>query len=289
MRVLKLNKSYLEQMEKLNSKRKVFNINNKDFFCEYNNSNFAAQLFLRKRVRMLMSGELPIGYIWIEPESKDVNRINSMYVQNDDKDKEVIFYDTLLKSLPKNKINLYSCSINKNNENMLKSLMFSVKSGTITLKKEIKDHVNVNVPNNISFKAFEKNVDERLRCEVQNGIFKNNKRIPLSVDDIFFDETQDYYLENASLFIYLDKICIGYGQLMMENENITVVNFGLLEEYRGKGFGVYLLDKLIDIAKGLNFHEVYIKVSAQNTRALSLYKKMGFNEYSKINDYCYIT
>lgn len=293
-KVVRLNKYSLDILRELNNNREFFNKSNEEFFSIYDNSNFPSQIFIRRRVRLLFKGDVAIGYVWIEPYEKDVNKIKALYIEGDYKEASIKeAYEFLLHSLPKKKIYIYSCLQNDLNEKLLKDLLFSLKGATITLKRNIEDYYDTKFQpierEHISTRAFIRDKDEELRCKIQNEIFKNNKRIPLSIDDIYFDEAQEYYIEEGALFLYYKEQCIGYGQLMLDHEKPLIVNFGLIEEYRGSGFSKILMNLLLRKAAMLNYKECFIKVSSSNEKALGLYKSSGFTIHEEETEYYYFT
>lgn len=294
-KVIRLSKYYLNELRKLNSNRELFNKCNDDFFSIYDTSSFASQIFIRRRVRLLLKDDVVLGYVWIEPFDKDINKIKSLYVEGDYNDASICeAYEFLLDTLPKKKCYIYNCLQNKINEKLLKYLLFSVKDSTISLIKSIDsydenfklDSIN---SEGIYTRTFMRDKDEELRCRIQNDIFKSNKRIPLSVDDIYFDEAQDYYMNDCALFLYYNDQCIGYGQLMLDHNIPLIVNFGIIEEYRGKGFSKVLLSKLLNKASMLDYKECLIRVSSNNDKALNLYKSFGFKVYEEAAEYYYFT
>ena len=125
--------------------------------------------------------------------------------------------------------------------------------------------------------------DEELRCKIQNSVFSATTRIPLEVEDIQNDIEQDYYMEDLSLFIKLNNIAIGYGQIIFNRDMYIVVNFGILKEFRGYGFGKILLNELINAAKKMQINELFIRVEENNYSALKLYNWIGFKSKSIIN------
>ena len=63
----------------------------------------------------------------------------------------------------------------------------------------------------------------------------------------------------------------------------TVVNFGILKEFRNYSFGKILLNDLIQSAKNKNICDLYIRVEETNYTALKLYNWIGFTPKSIIN------
>jgi len=90
-------------------------------------------------------------------------------------------------------------------------------------------------------------------------------------------------MEDLSLFIKLNNIAIGYGQIIFNRDMYTVVNFGILKEFRGYGFGKILLNELINAAKKMQINELFIRVEENNYSALKLYNWIGFKSKSIIN------
>ena len=135
---------------------------------------------------------------------------------------------------------------------------------------------------NINFKIFTKREDEGLRCFIQNSVFKDNDRIPLVPYDIKLEEEEDYYINDLCVFIMIGNVTIGYGQVISKKDLYTIVNVGILDEYRNKGYGEMLIKYLIYLCYKKHISQVTINVDVNNYKAFNLYKKMGFEEYGKI-------
>lgn len=161
----------------------------------------------------------------------------------------------------------------------------------ILLNMEATTFGNIYRKEDIIFKHFIEGEDEELRCKIQNSVFYDKNRIPLSTNDITDEEYEDYYINNFGVFICKnDGQAIGYGQVIYSNGAYTIVNLGIIEPYRHKGYGELLLKYLIELCSKNSIKYVYIKVERENANALSLYKKVGFKEdnpivtwYKKIN------
>ena len=74
-----------------------------------------------------------------------------------------------------------------------------------------------------------------------------------------------------------DKVT-GYAGMWHIIDEGDITNIAVLPEYRNKGFGGTLLEKLISygIENGLSFLTLEVRVS--NTAAINLYRKNGFYE-----------
>ena len=185
-------------------------------------------------------------------------------------------YKFLLDTLKKNCSVTYLCESNNYNYEILKNLGFIKKDGMLILYLNMTENIPLVLHENLQFEVLKKGRDEHIRCEIQNNIFKEDTRVPLAVEDIYFDEVQSYYFDKGSVFLKKDGRHIGYGQVIIEHNIPVIVNFGILKEYRGKGYSKSLLTYLLKIIQYNGFNNVKIKVKSTNKVALNLYKGIGF-------------
>ncbi|MBE6644962.1 MAG: GNAT family N-acetyltransferase [Ruminococcaceae bacterium] len=54
------------------------------------------------------------------------------------------------------------------------------------------------------------------------------------------------------------------------------ISLTVLREYWGRGIGSHLMQMMIDFARGAGIEILYLEVRADNNRALSVYRKFGF-------------
>lgn len=271
----KLNDKNLNCFIELNKRRKIFNALNKDFFDVYNNTSLIKKFFIKKNVRIFRFNKEYAGYAWIEKKHKDIVEINAMYIEKKYGLKAGI-YKTILNYFNKGYRFLYNCEKNDYNYPVLKRLGFNVIKGSMQLKIQLENLRLVKKADDITVKKFVKSQDENIRCCIQNEIFDSAGRIPLSVEDIYYDETQDYYVDDGSFFIKKCDLIIGYGQYILENNIVTIVNFGIAKKYRKKGYGKYFLTYILNALKEKGYKDVYIKVDMSNIPAINLYTGIGF-------------
>lgn len=72
--------------------------------------------------------------------------------------------------------------------------------------------------------------------------------------------------------VYFNKKAIGYG-LVRINDNKVWISGGIFKEYRGKGYGKQLFQKLCNV---VDPEPVYLEVLKNNTVAYNLYQRIGF-------------
>lgn len=161
---------------------------------------------------------------------------------------------------------------------------FEKRASNIMLKIDI-SNFNKKNNENFTFTPFVKGRDEGIRCKVQNEIFYEENRIPLKTKDIVYECNRKAFLGDLAFFELKDDTIIGYGQILLLKDKYTIANFGIIEEFRGKGYGEALLIHILNQAKIKGLKEVYIKVKSDNINAINLYKKTGFEEASEISIY----
>ena len=91
------------------------------------------------------------------------------------------------------------------------------------------------------------------------------------------DSSVNYLAELEGKII--GKIRIG----ICDNEG-SIYGFGILPDFRGRGYGRATLICAIDILKSKNPHSIFLEVATENKNALGLYESCGFEETS-VMDY----
>lgn len=298
--VEKLSVHNMDKFKELNKRRFLKETYDKDFFQFYNNEKFFTKMILKKFVKLFTINGAVIGYIWydvpldipikiwslyfdtdyldyIDASTLDIfNRASLSYEATDNfKDNLVLtklgFAKVTPSILMKLDLNAY------NREKECEFLLNSLSHNTL-LKPYIKNHKV-----NITFEKMKISIDEGIRCNIQNEIFSDKCRLPLEIADVENDIQQDYYIEDLSIFIKLNGSPIGYGQVIYTRNMYTVVNFGIIEEFRSLGFGKLLLDNLIKRCKDKQYNELYIRVEENNINAVKLYSWSGFKFKLVIN------
>lgn len=278
----KLTKNKLNHLIQLNERRSIFNPLNEDFFKVYDNVSFAEQILLRNQVQLLKYIDEFIGYIWVRKCKRRQYQILSLYIP---KEITKIQYDNnYFKDAFRKGTELeYQCEKNNFNFSLLDEVGFKMQEGAVELIKIIDSEYHIIVPPEIAFESFLRGIHEEKRCNLQNEIFKNNNREPLIVEDIYYDVTQEYFWDKGSIFIKYRNTYIGYGQIILDDNSPTIVNFGILQEYRSLGYGELLLSYLLNLLYKNGYGDVKLKVNPANYQAYGLYLKLGFvkrREYS---------
>lgn len=238
----------------------------------YNDLNFIKKLFYKNQILMILFDNQYIGYIYFEHSSMDTIIINDLYIKSEFI--KLVKINNIKKF--EDKIIAYQSYEDEITKDILINNYFSKSKVTKLLKYDLNSKIKILNNDSISFRIFIPNRDEELRCKIQNEIFNDTGREPLHVKDIKYEESQSYYKKDLCIFILLNNKEIGYGQIVYNKSMYMVVNFGILKEYRGLGYGQYLLEHIINTAYDIKLTELYIRVDYSNYKALNLYNKIGF-------------
>lgn len=238
----------------------------------YNGLNFFKKLLYKNKIIMILVDSKYVGYVYFERFSIDTIFINDLYIK--DEFLEIVNLNSI--KIFKDKVLFYQTFEDDLTKKILINNKFTKSETTMLLKYDLNIKIKIKHDENISFRQFRIDKDEKLRCEIQNDIFNYNGREPINIRDIMYEEKQDYYRSDRCVFILLDNKEIGYAQIIYNKGMYMLVNFGILEEYRGLGYGEILLEYMINLAYDIKLSQLYIRVNDSNYKALNLYKKIGF-------------
>ena len=276
---------FLEKLSIFNIKhfRKLYNKNENSYICDqsffdiYDEESFIVKYIIRKQIKLFKVKNEYVGYVWYEyPSDEGFSNIYAIYLKDE--------YINLLnpKVLSFFNVNTFKFDMLSNSKAsyIMKKLNFNVNSKNILMKIKTTSFNNYFTENNVIFKHFKEGKDEELRCKIQNSVFDEKNRIPLTVGDIRIEEDEEYYVKDFGIFICKNNgQAVGYGQIILNKELYTIANVGILDEYRKQGYGEMLVKYLIQLCHENSIQSVYIRVEKNNINALSLYNKIGFKEY----------
>ncbi|MFT5874729.1 MAG: ribosomal protein S18 acetylase RimI-like enzyme [Clostridium sp.] len=81
---------------------------------------------------------------------------------------------------------------------------------------------------------------------------------------------------------------VGKIHLSITDNEGFIYGFGVLPDFRGKGYGREILISALDILKKKQVGNIFLEVATENKRALELYESCGFEEIS-VMDYYIVT
>lgn len=275
----RLNSSNFEDFKSLLEESREKVQYREDFYKYYDNKSFISKFVIRKLVKLIKVNDNYVGYLWIENPSPKNTKLCDMFI----KEEYLKYFNSRLPLVLNSSVITYECLENDYSLNLLRKLSLTRIRLTYLMSITSRAAGLKNINTKISYALYNPKNDAQIRCNLQNAIFKEDSRIPLSIEDIYYDEKQDYYLDDLTIFIKLKDRIIGYGQIIYSREMYTLVNFGILKGFRSKGYGEALICELVNLAKQKGIDNIFIRVEYDNFAARKLYDKVGFKEVGKFS------
>lgn len=115
--------------------------------------------------------------------------------------------------------------------------------------------------------------------EIEAEAFKNHWRA-----QTFFEELAN---ERAHLYVLKEGLrVIGYGGFWLGfEEEAHITTLAVAADYRGRGAGEFLLERLLGAMKDFKVKKATLEVRASNQAAINLYQKFGFVSAGKRKSY----
>lgn len=90
-----------------------------------------------------------------------------------------------------------------------------------------------------------------------------------------------------NVMCYCDSIPASYGHLDFDDNLKLWLGIMVADHYLGKGFGKATMELLLDAFNKFEDKKLYLSVDENNEKAISLYKKFGFNLLEKKENILY--
>jgi ribosomal protein S18 acetylase RimI-like enzyme len=112
---------------------------------------------------------------------------------------------------------------------------------------------------------------------------------------IFFDHSEEYEwsseedddLSKNTYMVELNEAVIGKIAISYDDNSAFISGFGILPDFRGKGYGKASLKEALRLIDEKGIHNIELDVESKNSNALNLYKACGFKEQSVMSYYKY--
>ncbi|MBX4270483.1 GNAT family N-acetyltransferase [Clostridium estertheticum] len=98
-------------------------------------------------------------------------------------------------------------------------------------------------------------------------------------------QEEEEIINMTTYMVELNKVIIGKIRIEYSDNSAFVCGFGILPNFRGKGYGKQALKEVLRIINEENINDVELDVESKNDTALNLYKVCGFEEMSVMNYY----
>ena len=105
-----------------------------------------------------------------------------------------------------------------------------------------------------------------LALDIRTKVFIEGQQVPAELEHDGLEEEATHYL------VYLDEVPIGTARWRLTEKGIKLERFAVLDSYRNKGVGDWLLKKILEdvMPKG---QKIYLHAQAD---AMNLYLRNGF-------------
>ncbi|MBE9170449.1 GNAT family N-acetyltransferase [Pleurocapsales cyanobacterium LEGE 06147] len=129
---------------------------------------------------------------------------------------------------------------------------------------------------------------KHLILAVCQEIFQVPEEVILRHDSLTdIDNFQSEYFNNTGTFLVLvdNHRVVGSGAIRRINNDICELKrMFFLKDYRGRGLGMKIAQKLLNFAKKTEYKKVRLDTRKEMTQALKLYKKLGFYFIERYNN-----
>jgi ribosomal protein S18 acetylase RimI-like enzyme len=98
--------------------------------------------------------------------------------------------------------------------------------------------------------------------------------------------------ENATTIeLWREDVLMGLAAVYFNDENTKrgfLTHINISKEYLGRGFGSILMKEILEYGKKIEFKEISLEVKKNNTKAIKIYEKFGFEKYDEKEDSVYM-
>jgi ribosomal-protein-alanine N-acetyltransferase len=94
-----------------------------------------------------------------------------------------------------------------------------------------------------------------------------------------------YYGDRFFVAVIENSELIGYCVCSTEGESAHLISIAVHRDFRRRGYGTALLQKVITNVAEDGVGELWLEVSVKNTEAISVYTKTGFERLQEIPNY----
>lgn len=115
---------------------------------------------------------------------------------------------------------------------------------------------------------------------------------PMNIEE--FKSIFDKLLEPEIKYIFMDEMGTSVGMFKLFPLTYRASHIAYLgglaihPHYAGKGFGLKIMQEIIDLSKQKGYKRIELSVSTENLGAIRLYKKVGFEEEGVMRKYTYL-
>lgn len=130
----------------------------------------------------------------------------------------------------------------------------------------------------ITVKEIKNKKDQKKAQEIRHEVFVIGQNVPAELEIDEFERDAIHYLA------FLNNNPVGAARWRITNEGVKLERFAVLIEFRGRGIGSAMVEKILsDIKRDPEAGDREIYLHAQ-IDAIPLYRKFGFVKYGNMFD-----
>lgn len=141
------------------------------------------------------------------------------------------------------------------------------------------------MPNKITIGSGSKELNPRIEKMVEADI-----EIVMEIEKKSFDSHWKkkssfiQYIERGDAFVVrtMENVIVGYVLIKRQEDTILLSKMAVDPEYRGKGFGKFIVIWAQKLATNQNARRLHLHVRPSNLGAINLYKNTGFEEIGMV-------
>ena len=107
-------------------------------------------------------------------------------------------------------------------------------------------------------------------------------------DDFWNENVLESELKNDNSLYFVAKNkneILGFIGITKNIDFVEILNVVVKKDFRNKGIGNQLLQKIIEVAKEMKMQEIYLEVNEKNENAIKLYEKNNFKKIGERKKY----
>lgn len=85
--------------------------------------------------------------------------------------------------------------------------------------------------------------------------------------------------------LFLDEKIVGYYECSVVLDEAEIYEIAIKTEEQGNGYSLLLMEHLFEFCDKKKVNTIFLEVNRINSKAISLYNKFGFKEYSVRKNY----
>lgn len=131
-------------------------------------------------------------------------------------------------------------------------------------------------------RAVESEADMELALKVRTEVFICEQSVPVNIERDSYDEWRASRRDVLHVLGTISGIAVAAGRVVLTTSAGTLPKIGriaVLAHYRGRGFGVSIMEKLHQLSLSYGAQEV--SLSAQ-CHAISFYESIGYSPYGSV-------